>query len=413
MSKIAQLYQMPERVTRPLDILSVLLAVALVILVDASPIEQAIFVFSNVQIRLEVFSLFIAGVTLFALRRYLGNLLDFQNIYVALFICFLVLSSEWSLSERVAGIFMMDALTIIPLSYALGLCMARCNPIHVCIMYIFVAIPSYFYFIPDFSIYGEQVDIFVSYQGAAQCYWLAAIGAVICAVHFQRPVIRLGFFATAFFFAAAMLNSGGRGGIIPLGGAIAAMLICEYPKRRAIIIMSIISISVIANWLIDFMFFELYEFAKENRIFSLERQLGSYINPTEALIGRDFLAIRALEVSRENLLFGVGLGGFPITTGGGDDPGLYPHSVVLEVLAEQGLFGLLLFCGMIFFFVSRYLRVQSLLPRTQRFYIVAFATAFSAQALTSAHTETDVGAWMIAGHVIGLSWEYTGSHLRK
>lgn len=50
---------------------------------------------------------------------------------------------------------------------------------------------------------------------------------------------------------------------------------------------------------------------------------------------------QALHVWAENPIWGAGIGGWPVLTGWGDQK-MYPHNLVLEVLAEYGIVGLIL-----------------------------------------------------------------------
>ncbi len=103
---------------------------------------------------------------------------------------------------------------------------------------------------------------------------------------------------------------------------------------------------------------------------------------------------------------GIGLGGFPLTAGLGDHPGWYPHNMFLEVLAEQGLVGFIMFGGLFWLIVSRYLRIRLLLPNTYKVYIVGFTAAALAKGLVSGHIESDPQLWILAGFIVSLSWEY-------
>ncbi len=60
-------------------------------------------------------------------------------------------------------------------------------------------------------------------------------------------------------------------------------------------------------------------------------------------ISRSLLYHMGWQVWSERPLLGTGWGGFPITAGFGEDSGLYPHNLLLELLAETGVPGFLLF----------------------------------------------------------------------
>jgi O-antigen ligase len=206
----------------------------------------------------------------------------------------------------------------------------------------------------------------------------------------------------------AILSTGGRGGILSFSLSIATIIAYKYDKFRAVLI--VCSIVIYAFTLIIFNYFvsDLYTFAQNNGFLTLER-LASPASFDSLEYDRGVLAIKAVELFSQNPFFGAGLGGYPFNSGYGDDPGLYPHNTLLEVLAEQGLLGAILFCVLILQILTRYLRVQELLPETQKLYILAFGAGFLAEELVSGHIESSIALWLIAGHVVSLSYKYKRS----
>src|SRR5207248_2981789 len=73
-------------------------------------------------------------------------------------------------------------------------------------------------------------------------------------------------------------------------------------------------------------------------------RLDVLLSPTRGFSAqtRITLAQNSIRIWETRPLFGAGLGGFPVLAGLGDTRE-YPHDLVLELLAETGLIGLLLF----------------------------------------------------------------------
>jgi O-antigen ligase len=388
--------------------ISFLLAVATVVFIDPAPIQYSIYELSGERIDLDTYAIFVCIVIAISINKNITQLFSVETLYILIFVAFLIVSSMWSNSEKAAETYMLQAISIIPISFALGLCMSQCDPLHICLLYIFVAAASYLFFQPDFSDYEIQKGLFVTYQGYARCYWVAAIGALVSVTYFRNPVTRIVLYISALFLIMAILSTGGRGGILSFIVSIMAIIAYKYEKFRTVFI--VFSTVIYAFVLIMFNYFasDLYTFAQNNGFLSLER-LASPASSDGLEYDRNVLAMKALELFSENPFFGAGLGGYPVNSGYGDDPGLYPHNTLLEVLAEQGLFGAILFCGMILLFLARYLRVQELLPETQKLYILAFGAGFLAEELVSGHVESSIALWLIAGHVVSLSYKYKRS----
>lgn len=82
----------------------------------------------------------------------------------------------------------------------------------------------------------------------------------------------------------------------------------------------------------------------------LEYRVGSLLIDQYYDSGRSLIYEEALQISNENLIFGVGLAGFSTYTSIS-----YPHNLELEALTEGGMIGLLLLLLLLFIYMSQIL----------------------------------------------------------
>lgn len=86
-------------------------------------------------------------------------------------------------------------------------------------------------------------------------------------------------------------------------------------------------------------------------IFVLESGVETVSKMNESGIGdREFIYLESVRIFNENLIFGVGLGGFGLHT---NLPFPWPHNMILEILCETGIFGALMLLLIIVFFWIR------------------------------------------------------------
>jgi hypothetical protein len=169
-----------------------------------------------------------------------------------------------------------------------------------------------------------------------------AIAAGLAALRLTeaRGVARAVWFALVLVLAAAGLIPGGRTALIALGLGVALA-----PALRFVLDGRV---AAAAGWIaacgaalgLGLLILMLHP-AEMERLRSLHR-LTADMAGFEARLG---LWSAALAWAGEAAPLGLGTGGFPIAAGHGERRGLYPHNHALEVLAEAGLPGLLLWIG--------------------------------------------------------------------
>jgi O-antigen ligase len=141
---------------------------------------------------------------------------------------------------------------------------------------------------------------------------------------------------------SVMLTTGGRGPLLGLAvGTLVLLLgLAPSPTRRR----SRVSVSFL-RWtaLIVIAFISITQLFGSRPLLTIER-LDVLLTPTRGASAqaRIVLADDSIRLWETRPAFGVGLGGFPVLAGLGDRRE-YPHDLVLELLAETGLVGLLLF----------------------------------------------------------------------
>ena len=87
--------------------------------------------------------------------------------------------------------------------------------------------------------------------------------------------------------------------------------------------------------------------------------------------GRTLLFERAIEIGKENLYFGAGLGGFASLSGDN-----YPHNLFLETFAEGGVVGLLLLSAAFVYFATTSLRNRKIVdPYLTGAFLVSFISS--------------------------------------
>lgn len=151
-------------------------------------------------------------------------------------------------------------------------------------------------------------------------------------------------------FVYALLNLGGRGPLMASMGALALFYGVNgfrYPLKKVLIHLSI------------FLLFCGVSYGLLNGFFG---HTGSHFAQRLApvLLGQEDASLNerfsyyqtALNAFFQHPLIGVGLGGWPVFHGLGDIA-LHPHNIFLEILAETGVIGFILFAFFLFFSLKR------------------------------------------------------------
>lgn len=121
--------------------------------------------------------------------------------------------------------------------------------------------------------------------------------------------------------------------------------------------------------------------------------------PEDILAGgsRAVFIQQAFQVWNDNPFFGTGTGGFPMAAGHGDVGGHYPHNTFMELLAEQGLIGTILYLALLVLALRHFWRwageiedLNFLLPFV--LFIGASAASFVTGDLSSNYLHCGLGA---------------------
>ncbi|MDI3309434.1 MAG: O-antigen ligase family protein [Acetobacteraceae bacterium] len=185
---------------------------------------------------------------------------------------------------------------------------------------------------------ADPARIRVQYQLAGLAIACAAGLAAVRLVE-VRGAARLAWALTVLALAAAVLLPGGRAALLGLGLAVAgapALLLWLQGRRLAALLWTA-GVAVLGLGGLFALRATAPVWADELR--TLERLFG---DPATEIPARLILWGEALRWGGLAAPFGLGTGGFNLAAGVGDDRSLHPHNHALEMLAEAGLPGLLL-----------------------------------------------------------------------
>jgi O-antigen ligase len=176
---------------------------------------------------------------------------------------------------------------------------------------------------------------------------------------------RLSYFLLALFCALSayvVISSGGRTGILIVAVFLFALVVL-LPKSQWIrlIIGSLIGLfgvvllsADLQGWIDGYANSADLPASIQRIIFYL-----SYRSIDLQVITRDFLHEQAIQIWKQNPVWGVGWAQFPISAGIGDVIGMYPHNFVLELLAETGVIGCTIFLGFMALTITKFYRFRS------------------------------------------------------
>lgn len=391
-----------------IDFRSLFLTIAVLVVIDTGPIQNAILVLTGVRVRLDVMTIFVAAVVFVTIQKHANRIIDNINLTLLILIAIILASSQWSNSTIAKGEYTFQLLTIVPTCYSLGLCAAQTRLNYLCIGFISIAVMTYLFFNPDFSS-GGATDAIGTYQVYAQCYLLSYISSLLMLLFYMKNNIGrliLAVIASASIFA--MLQTGGRGGMAGAVLATAAIGLYRFPRQRYLIIFSALFVVIVGLVYVDDIIYFMTVLSSEFKLFSIERMLLKILNPfaDDRFYSRDSLAAAGLSVWLEHPFLGAGLGGFPYAANLGDDPGNYPHNVFVEILAEQGIFGFIIFMYLLALSAKRFLDTKKYLTPFHTALMSAWSVATLAKSWTSGHFVGDTQLLFMIGLVVGLSWEY-------
>jgi len=247
---------------------------------------------------------------------------------------------------------------------------------------------------------ADPARIRVQYQLAGLAIACAAGLAAVRLVE-ARGAARLAWGLAVLALAVAVLLPGGRAALLGLGLAVAGApaLLLWLRGRRLVALLWGAGVAGLGLGGLFGLRAAAPVWADELR--TLERLFGDPATETPA---RLVLWGEALRWGGLAAPFGLGTGGFNIAAGVGDDRSLHPHNHALEMLAEAGLPGLLLwllaFGGGAALALARAGRVAP--GRTARIAALTLPVALTAM------VSTDLGnrmAWFALGLLLSLSVE--------
>ncbi|MGK7868487.1 O-antigen ligase family protein [Falsiroseomonas sp. E2-1-a20] len=233
----------------------------------------------------------------------------------------------------------------------------------------------------------------VHHQLAGLALATAAALAAVAAVEARGWPARLGWWLAVVALALAALLPGGRTALLALlaGIAIAPALRLRGGAGLAWVLAVPAAAALGGLWLL--LHPELAEGLR-----TLERLTAE----PAGLEARRALWAEALRWGGEAAPFGLGTGGFGIAAGHGEWRGRYPHNHALEVLAEAGLPGLLLWLGAFGGAVLVMFRLAPLVAPARLARIVALVLPVALTIMVS----TDLGnrmAWFALGLALSLA----------
>ena len=195
---------------------------------------------------------------------------------------------------------------------------------------------------------AKMEDININYQTINALFSGAAIMSFAIILDSRKHrAVRAVLACGLIIFSFAILYTGGRGGLLFVLAGTLAMLIGVLKRYivRLFLLSGVMIVTIGLNY--DSIIDAIIVFANEHNLATVQRivyyvSTGNNINTVE---NRETLAELAWSVWNSNILFGVGLGGFPVAAGYGDANGLYPHNIALNILADLGLAGAVILCA--------------------------------------------------------------------
>lgn len=173
----------------------------------------------------------------------------------------------------------------------------------------------------------------------------------------QNKLARVSSFALCCTYFVILLFVGHRGSFLATVIVAVAIVFLQPKKSRA----SNIEVNIRKKHIIFLMVFLIsimfvLPLLSEQEPVTLDRLL-LLSEPTEhnSSLTRLIFYKKAFQIWSQNPFFGSGIGSFPIAVGW-PDKRLYPHNIVLEILAELGLVGLVIFGLFLFYGVRMLIR---------------------------------------------------------
>jgi O-antigen ligase len=354
-------------------IVGLFLAVAVALFLAPSVFNFLVYYLMGVILPWQVIAVIFLGLIVFFFN--FKTLLDSNFLGVAglfaLLIFFFEITGLWSMSQvywqQKAVLTAVLPILSLAAGYVLGVrprafelfCKFNCALGFVLLAFILI------FGIEAASSYGEvlvgEERTAAGYQTLSRYIGICTVTAVILASS-SKGSSRYFFYLVTLIFAVMLAYSGGRIGLLYFCVFLAAFSFCKAGSWMRFAIIAIAVLLTILAYSLDYNEFINAVAASENvpgsiaRMFYYLSDRAQLSAAAEDLGSRQRLHELALQVWKTAPFFGVGWGSFPVDAGIGDEPGLYPHSIFFELLAETGVFGLagaLLFLAVV---IARYFR---------------------------------------------------------
>jgi O-antigen ligase len=339
----------------------------------------------------------------------LESIIDVPLFLIASFLFFVISSYLWSVSNTNAFFKLIVGIVNIPLSYFIGLFMMRRQCMRTfALMVIVLAVFTKLMYFEEAAAQAASDDSVITYQAFSEIY---TAGAIMCFSYLMTKPgwtkinTNLAIFL-AMFFIAAMLESGGRGGALSLIVSYISIYFVSNGKFKEILLCVIVVFVGYIYFNIEDIGLALSQIGNEYQFRTLERTgfyilSDSYGDTSDP--NRSQLMHLAFKTWQNAPLFGVGLGGFPVAAELGENNGMYPHNIILEILAEQGVVGLSIFLPMVGIIGSGAIRKFASVPRFELFSTVGFATAAIITSNVSGQFVLDRPIWVSLGFLAGIA----------
>jgi O-antigen ligase len=323
---------------------------------------------------------------------------------VLFFAIYILICAIYSPSNLSRDVKLSYALINIPSAFLIGLLIFQKEVVAEFVLYVLaLSIFGAIFVTFQFSNYESYADSVIHYQNINAICGGGAIFAMAALLDKEiKPTNRLLAAIVFVVLCFAVLRSGGRGGFLGLGVGVFVILAMRLRKYAVAIGLA----AVVAWYALTFEFASVASFlegvAVKYELYTIQRILGKVSTSYEGPLSREWLGEKATEVWLNSPFFGAGLGGYAVSAGFGDS-NLYPHNIVLELLAEHGVFGLAAFVVLLMYYYSAAYRRWSLVTDLEKFVLVGSAVWDFAVLNVSGQFVADRLLWFTLGACAAIS----------
>ncbi len=216
---------------------------------------------------------------------------------------------------------------------------------------------------------------------------LGLLGALYLMLRVRSKPGRVVLLAAIVALGFGFLYSGSRGSLVALLASVLSVAVAAFRFRRGRrLVIAMAVVLGLAATTVTFVFPAAAE-TMNSRVVAVFEDAGSVGSAT----GRLHRAEDALELFRDHLVFGVGIGGFDLARGYADGQrGDYAHNILLEVGCELGILGLALLLALILPALSRSTRALALTRTRDEFATAAVLLAVLVYFLVNAMFSGDL-----------------------